>query len=188
MPGRRSATEGGSQYEATAGYFGPLRSAKYVLLTTFQEDGIPISTHVHGVVDGDRAYFRAWRQSDTAKRLRHTDDVQVTACPMLGLTVGPPLDAVARLLSGEEASWVARKLARKYPLRQRFLIPLLRRTRGWQLAHYELLTYEAAASQDLYPDASSHADRHVCADSELRPHCPANVEISREELALGPGD
>jgi hypothetical protein len=34
---------------------------------------------------------------------------------------------------------------------QRFLIPLLRRTRGWQLAHYELLTYEPAASQDLGP-------------------------------------
>ena len=185
MPGRRSATKEGSQHEATAGYFGPLRSAKYVLLTTFQEDGIPVSTHVHGVVDGDRAYFRAWRQSGAAKRLRHTDDVQVTACPMLGLTVGPPLDAVARLLSGEEASWVARKLARKYPLRQRFLIPLLRRTRGWQLAHYELLTYEAAASQDLYAEASSHADRHVYADSGPGPHCPASVEISRE--GAGPG-
>jgi uncharacterized protein len=161
MPGGRSATKGSSQHEARAGYFGPLRSAKYMLLTTFEEDGIPVSTHVHGVVDGDRAYFRAWRQSDTAKRLRHTDEVQVTACPMLGLTVGPPLDAVARLLSGEEASRVARKLAGKYPLQQRFLIPLLCRTRGWQLAHYELLTYEAAASQDLYPEASSHADGRV---------------------------
>jgi len=160
MPGRRSATKGSSQHEATAGYFGPLRSAKYMLLTTFEEDGIPVSAHVHGVVDGGRAYFRAWRQSDTAKRLRHTDEVQITACPMLGLTVGPPLDAVARLLSGEETSRVARKLARKYPLQQRFLIPLLR-TRGWQLAHYELLTYEAAASQDLCPEASSHAGSRV---------------------------
>jgi len=151
MPDRRSTAKDASQHEATTDYFGPLRSARYMLLTTFKQDGIPVSTHVHGVVDGDRAYFRAWRQSGIAERLRHTDDVQVTACPMPGLTVGPPLDAVARLLSGEEASLVARKLALKYPLQQRFLIPLLRRTRRWQLAHYELLTYEAAASQDVYP-------------------------------------
>ena len=155
MPGQRSAAKGSSQHEATAGYFGPLRPAKYMLLTTFGDDGIPVSTHVHGVVDGDRVYFRAWRQSGTARRLRRTDDVQVRACPMLGLTVGPPLDAVARLLSGEEASRAAGKLAGKYPLHQRFLIPLLCRTRGWQLAHYELLTYEAAASLDLYLEASS---------------------------------
>ena len=57
MPDRRSAAKGASQHEATAGYFGPLRSARYMLLTTFKQDGIPVSSHVHGVVDGDRAYF-----------------------------------------------------------------------------------------------------------------------------------
>jgi uncharacterized protein len=155
MPELRSATKGGSQHEATAGYFSPLRAAKYLLLTTFREDSIPVSTHAYVVVEGDRAYFRVWRQSDTARRLRHTDDVQVTACLMPGLTVGQPLDAVARLLSGDEASWVARKIARKYPLQQRFLIPLLRRMRRSQLAHYELLTYEAAASQDVDSEARS---------------------------------
>lgn len=154
MPDQRSATMEGTQRDAGAGYFGPLRSARYLLLTTFQRDGIPVSTHVQGVVDGDRAYFRAWRQSGTAKRLRHTDEVQVTACPIPGLAVGAPLDAVARRLSGQEASRAARKLARKYPLHQRFLIPLLRRTRRPQLAHYELLTYEAAASQDVHPERS----------------------------------
>ena len=159
MPDRQSATQGGNQQEATDGYFGPLRSAKYMLLTTFKPDGIPVFKHVHGVVDGERAYFRAWYQSDTAKRLGHTDDVQVRACPLPGLTVGPPIDAVARLLPGEEASWVARKLACKYPLQQHFLIPLLHRTRRWQMAHYELLTYEAAASQDVCQEAPGIPDR-----------------------------
>ena len=159
MPDRQSATKGGNQQEGTDGYFGPLRSAKYMLLTTFKPDGIPVFKHVHGVVDGERAYFRAWYQSDTAKRLGHTDDVQVRACPLPGLTVGPPIDAVARLLPGEEASWVARKLACKYPLQQHFLIPLLHRTRRWQMAHYELLTYEAAASQDVCQEAPGIPDR-----------------------------
>jgi uncharacterized protein len=147
MPDRQSATKGASQHETTAGYFGPLQAAKYMMLTTFSQDGIPVSTHVHGLVDGGRAYFRAWHQSDTARRLRLTDEVQVAACPMRGLTVGPRLDAVARLLSGEEASRVAGKLTRKYP-RQHFLISLLQRTRRRRLAYYELLTYEAAASRD----------------------------------------
>ncbi len=107
------------------------------------------------MIDGDRAYFRTRHQSGTAKRLRHTDDVQVTACPMPGLTVGPALDAVARLLSGEDANRAAWEVARKYPLEQRFLIPWLRRMRRWQPVHYELLTYEAAASdQDVTPAAA----------------------------------
>lgn len=154
--GRRSATKHGNQHEVTAGYFDPLRSARYLLLTTFREDSIPVSTHVHAVIEGDRAYLRVWHQSGTAERLRHTDEVQVTACPLPGLTAGPPLDAIARLLSGAEASRAARKLARKYPLYQRLLVPSLRRTRRWQLAHYELLSYEAAVSdQDLTPTAAS---------------------------------
>ncbi len=149
MPDVRSATMGGSQqHEATAGYFGPLRSARYLLLTTFRPDAIPVSTRVPGVVDGDRAFFRVRHRSGTARRLRHTDDVQVTACPVPGLTMGLPLDAVARLLSGAEASRAAERLARKYRLRQHVLIPLLHRTRRWQLAYYELLSYAAAADAD----------------------------------------
>jgi hypothetical protein len=70
MPGGRSAARGSSQHEATAGYFGPLRPARYMLLTTFEEDGIPVSSQVHGVVAGDRAYFRAWRQSARGLRVR----------------------------------------------------------------------------------------------------------------------
>ena len=154
MPDRQPAAKDSSQHEPTAGYFGPLRPAKYMLLTTFDHDGIAVSSHVRGMVHGDRAYCCAWHQSGTAKRLRHTDDVQVTACLMRGLTVGPRLDAVARPLSGEEASWVARELARKYP-RQQFLISLLQRTGRRQLAHYELLTYEAAASQSASSEAPS---------------------------------
>jgi uncharacterized protein len=161
MPDRRSATGGGGQQEAADGYFGPLGPARYMLITTFQPDGIPVSSHVHGVVHDGRAYFRAWDRSGTAQRLRHTDDVQVAPGRMPSLAVGPPLDAVARPLPGEEAGWVARELARKHPLQQRFLIPLVRRARRSQLAYYELLTYEAAASQVIRQEAARAPDRHL---------------------------
>ncbi|MGH3294814.1 MAG: hypothetical protein ACRDP7_23745 [Trebonia sp.] len=144
-----------------------------MLLTTFQPDGIPVTTRVHGVVDGNQAYFRAWSQSGTVKNLRRTDEVQVVRCSAMGLlSFGPPLDAVARLLAGEEASGVAETLARKYPVRQRFLIPLFHRTRRGQLVYYELLTYKAAA-----PDrgASGTPDRSVI---ELRGKEPGVYQIT----------
>jgi PPOX class probable F420-dependent enzyme len=161
MPDQRSATGGGGQQEAADGYFGPLGSATYLLLTTFNPAGIPVSAHVHGMVAGGRAFFRAWDQSGTAMCLRHTDDVRVAPGRRPGLAVGPLLDAVARPLPGEEAGLVAQELARKYPLQQRFLIPLLRWLRRGQLAYYELLTYEAAASRDVAQEASLVAGRHA---------------------------
>lgn len=149
MSDRTSATGDSYQREAADdGDFAALAPAKYMLLTTFKPDGIPLSAAVHGVVEDDRAYFRAWSHSSTARNLRHTNEVQVTPCALRGLlSFGSPRDAVARRLPGEEASRVARKLARKYPVQQRLLIPLLRRARRGQMVHYELRTYKAATAK-----------------------------------------
>jgi PPOX class probable F420-dependent enzyme len=157
MADQRSATKSTHQQEAANGYFGPLAPAKYLRLTTFKPDGLPVSTSIQGAVDGGRAYFRVWEQSDTAKHLRHTDEVQVAGCTAMGLTVGLPLDAITRRLPDEEASRVAAMLARKYPWRQRFLIPLVHWTRRWQMTYYELVTYEAATSQEAGSEASGRS-------------------------------
>lgn len=110
------------------------------MLTTFKPSGTPVSTAMHGIVDGDRAYFRAWTRSGPVKRLRHTATVQVAPCTALGLcNYRGPIWATARLLPAEEAGLVAGELARKYPLQHRLLSRLLRRTRRWQMLHYELL-------------------------------------------------
>jgi uncharacterized protein len=140
VPYRPSTADSGFQHETTDGdYFASLASARYMLLTTFKPDGTHISTPVQGMTHGDQAYFRAWSRSGTVKRLRHTHGVQVVPCTALGmLSYGPPLYATARLLPGEEANPVAVDLARKFPVQQRFLIPLLRRWR-WRMMHYQLL-------------------------------------------------
>jgi len=145
MPDRPRATNGSDRQEAAdGGCFAPLASARYLRLTTFKRDGPPVSATVHGLVDGDRAYFRAGRRSGTAKRLRHTDAVQVTPCSVLGMfSYGPPLDAAARPLPAEEASRAAAELDRQYLARHRFLIPLPRRRRP-QAAYYELLADDTA--------------------------------------------
>ena len=146
MADRTSATGSGYQREAAGGGdFAALAPARYMLLTSFKPDGVALSAVLHGIVEDGRTYFQAWSRSGTARNLRHTHEAQVTPCAMRGLvSFGPPLDAVARLLPAGEASQVARKLARKYPVQQRFLMPLLRRARRGQLVHYELVAGASA--------------------------------------------
>jgi uncharacterized protein len=148
MADRTSAAGSSSQREAAGGGdFTALAPARSMLLTTFKPDGTPLSAVVQGIVEDGRAYFRAWSRSGTARNLRHTSEVQVTPCAMRGfVSFGPPLDAVARLLPAGQASQAAAKLARKYPVRQRLLMPLLRRARRGQMMHYELAACEADAS------------------------------------------
>jgi len=69
----------------------------------------------------------------------------VTPSGGLGFTTyGPPLNTIARPLSGEEASLVAAKLDRRYPVWRRFPIGLPRR----QAVYYELLEDEGGDRQD----------------------------------------
>jgi hypothetical protein len=99
-----------------------------------------MSGAVPGIVEDGRAYFRVRSRSGAARRLQHTDGVQVAPCGARGLvSYGPPLDAATRRLGDEEASRVAGQLARKYPARRRSLARLLQRARRRRLVHYELL-------------------------------------------------
>jgi len=129
-------------------YFAPLAKARYLLLTTFKQKGTPVSAVVQGVTDGDRAYFRVRSRSGTARRLRHTDGVQVAPCRALGVwSYGPPLDAAARPLAGEEAGRIAGQLDRKYPVRHRSLTWPVHRAWRRRLAYYELLLGDRGGPQ-----------------------------------------
>ena len=140
-PGPPPAADRGHREEpAGSRYFAPLATARYLLLTTFKQKGTPVSATVPGIVEGDRAYFLVRSRSGAARRLQHTDGVQVAPCGARGLwSYGPPLDAAARRLDGEEASRVAGQLARKYPVRRRSLARLLPRARRRPPVYYELL-------------------------------------------------
>lgn len=147
----RGAADGDPREAADCGYFAPLAPARHMWLTTFNRDGMPVSASVRGMVDGERAYFCARNGSGTVKRLQHTDAVQVTPCGVLGFcTYGPPIDAIALPLSGEVASLVTAKLNRRYPVRCRFLMRLLRR----QALYYELLADDAVDGQSRNPEFS----------------------------------
>ena len=145
MSSRPSTTDSSGHETGQGGRFVPLKSARYLLLTTFKQDGTPMAVPVRVVVDGDRAYFGVRETSGTAKRLRRTDWVQVVACGRLGMvSFGPRVNATARLLAGGEASQAAGRLAHKHRAWPGFVSSMARRVTGRQTVCYELRPDEAA--------------------------------------------
>ena len=138
-------TDSRAQQDAMGdGYFATLAPAKYMLLTTFKRDGRPVATPLRVVAYGDRAYFRTGHRTGPARRLEDGGWVQVAPCSVLGfIRYDLPLDATARLLTGEEASTAAAKLTSKYPGRPRFLRQLFHRVLRRETAYYELRAYGA---------------------------------------------
>jgi PPOX class probable F420-dependent enzyme len=144
VPFRPSTTDRPGQHAAGSGN-PALASAKYLLLTSFNRDGAALATPVRVLADGDRAYFRTSDASGLSKRLRRADWVQVSPCTVLGVCrTGPTVDATARLLAGDEASWAGAQLASRYPVWRRFLGFLARGVTGPQVVYYEVQPDEAA--------------------------------------------
>ena len=148
MSSRPSTTDSSGHETPQGGRFVPLKSARYLLLTSFKQDGTPVSVPVRAVVDDDRAYFGVRDSSAAAKRLRHTDWVQVVRSNAPGMvSFGPKVNAIARPLAGEEAGRAAGRLARKHlAWRDR-----ARRVTGWRTAYYELRPDEVAKAPAVAP-------------------------------------
>lgn len=128
------------------GHFAPLAGVNYIQLTTYRRDGRPVGTAVHVVTDGgDTAYFRTWDTAGKAKRLRHTAAVRVAPATVRGRPTGPPIEAEAYLLSGDESAQAARRLAERHPLVHGHLVPWLHRRRGWTTQQYRLVPPGRAA-------------------------------------------
>ena len=154
MSSRPSTTDSSGHETAQGGRFVTLESAKYLLLTTFKQDGTAMAVPVRVAVDGDRAYFGVWDASGTAKRLRRTDWVQVVRCTPLGMaSFGPRISATARLLAGAEAGQAAERLASRRPAWREFARSLACRVTGRRTAYYELRPDEAAKEPAPPPPA-----------------------------------
>jgi uncharacterized protein len=145
VPSRPTTTDSSGHEAVRGGSFVTLESAQDLLLTSFKPDGTPMAVPVRVVVDGDRAYFGAWDASGTAKRLRRTGWVQVVRCTRLGMvSFGPKVNAMARLLAGEEARQAAGRLARQRPAWREAAGSLVSQVTGRQTRYYELRPDEAA--------------------------------------------
>jgi uncharacterized protein len=115
-----------------------LKNTKTVLLTTYKRDGTPVDTAVSLAFDGDRAFFRSYDRAWKTKRLRHNPNVRVAPATVRGTATGPPLDARATLLDGDQAKVAARALARRHRVLQAVVVPVTHRLARYRTMHYEL--------------------------------------------------
>jgi hypothetical protein len=118
--------------------FGPVKDVKTILLTTYKRDGTAVGTPVSIAFDGDRAFFRSYDKAWKTKRLRRDPRVRVAPSTVRGKPTGPPIQARATLLDGEQARVAARALARRHRVLQAVLVPTMHRVMRYQTMHYEL--------------------------------------------------
>ena len=108
------------------------------LLTTYRRDGTPVGTPVNIAVDGNRAFVRTWDTAGKFKRIRNNPMVEIAPSTFRGTPTGPAVRAHARVLSGDESAYAGQLLARKHPILQGILVPLMHRLRGNTTMHIEL--------------------------------------------------
>jgi len=87
---------------------------KYISLTTFRKNGVPVRTPLWFAEADDELYFMTRNDSGKYKRIRNNPKVLVAPCTMRGKVTGSDFPATARILPPER--WPAAKnlLNRKY--------------------------------------------------------------------------
>ena len=118
--------------------FARFRDQWAVLLTTYKRDGTPVSTPVNIAVDGDRAYFRTYEEAWKYKRLSRNHEIRVAPSTVRGEATGPPIEARARLLEGEDDEHAARLIDEKHQLFQGVFVRLAHRVAGYHTRHFEV--------------------------------------------------
>jgi PPOX class probable F420-dependent enzyme len=79
-----------------------LKGYRFLNLTTFRKNGVPILTPVLFAVANDKIYVWTTKESGKAKRIRNNATVQIAPSTRLGRPRGSMAVATARLLSGTE--------------------------------------------------------------------------------------
>jgi uncharacterized protein len=118
-----------------------LADERYMLLTTFRRDGTPVATPVW-VAPYDEHSVAFWTGSGSgkAKRLAHTQRVTVQPSDARG-RVKPgtePVEATARVVSGEELEAIRKRVFAKYGLQARVTKVLIT---SWRLLKGKHLPY-----------------------------------------------
>jgi PPOX class probable F420-dependent enzyme len=102
--------------------FAPFREQKYLSLETFKRNGDGVKTPVWFAVDprtdlsgdGARLYVYTIGNTGKVKRIRNNPRVKIAPCTMRGELLGKWCDAIAEIVTGEEATYGMRLLNQKY--------------------------------------------------------------------------
>ena len=116
---------------------------KTIQLETRKRDGSWVATPVSLVVHDDRLFFRTYRQSGKAKRLRNFSAVRVAPSTFLGRPKGASVEGHAHRLDATGSATARALLRRRHPLLHGVAVPLVHRVMRYDTQHYELTLADA---------------------------------------------
>lgn len=94
--------------------FDHLESERFISLVTFRRSGDRVATPVWFAIDGPQIVVGTFDNSGKAKRLRHTQSVEVAPCNFRGLVRGPYVPGLASFLGPTDAILASAALSDKY--------------------------------------------------------------------------
>ena len=94
--------------------FDHLLAERFISLATFRRSGERVATPVWFALHGADVVVGTFEDSGKAKRLRHTEKVEVAPCNFRGLVRGPYVPGIASFLEPTEAILASAALSDKY--------------------------------------------------------------------------
>ena len=94
--------------------FDHLSTERFISLVTFRRSGDRVATPVWFALDGPSVVVGTFEDSGKAKRLKHTDAVEIAPCNFRGLVRGSYVTGVARVLDPASAILASAALSDKY--------------------------------------------------------------------------
>jgi PPOX class probable F420-dependent enzyme len=116
----------------------PFARRRTALLTTFRRDGTGVDTPVTIAVEDGHAYIRTYDRAWKAKRMRNRPEVRIAPSTVAGRPRGASVPARVTLLDGPEAEHAARAIARRQPVLQGVVVPIMHRLKHYRTLHYRV--------------------------------------------------
>lgn len=91
-----------------------IHNQKYISLTTFRKNGVPVPTPVWFGEEDDKLYVMTRSDMGKTKRIRNNPQVRVAPCTIRGRVTGPEFAAIARILPQQELARARQTIDRKY--------------------------------------------------------------------------
>ena len=118
-----------------------LQGYRFLNLTTFRKNGVPVLTTVLFAVANDKIYVWTTRDSGKVKRIRNRPAVQIVPSTRLGRPLGPIAAATARILSVSEQTEAQHVTDRTFGWLKRFF-GLIWRVQGREQVYLEIMPSE----------------------------------------------
>ena len=116
----------------------PLQGYRFLNLTTFRKNGVPIVTTVLFALANDKIYVWTTKDSGKVKRIRNNATVHIAPSTRLGQPRGPIAAATARILSVTEQTEAQAVTDRQFGWLKKFF-GLLWRLQGREQVYIEIM-------------------------------------------------